>query len=91
MEFISRETNIKMSKVVEEQIKNQLLNSLPEAFILELCEVLRRYDISTMLYTREHILTNYAKIDDTLILKNRKEFEEAPEFLLPLDVYFKKQ
>ena len=26
-----------------------------------------------------------------LILKNRKEFEEAPDFLLPLDIYFKKQ
>ena len=39
----------------------------------------------------EHVFTNYAKIDDTLILKNRKEFEKAPDFSLPLDVYFKKQ
>ena len=29
------------------------------------------------------------RIDDTLILKKRKEFEEAPDFLLPLNVYFK--
>ena len=37
-EFISRKTNIKMSKVVEDQLKKQLLDSLHEAFILELCE-----------------------------------------------------
>ena len=46
-EFISHETNIKMSKEVEEQLKNQLFDSLPKAFILELCEGLRRYDEST--------------------------------------------
>ena len=39
----------------------------------------------------EHIFTNYVKIDDTLILKNRKEFEEAPDFSLLLNVYFKKK
>ena len=37
VKFISHETNIKMSKVVEEQLKTQLLDSLPEAFMLELC------------------------------------------------------
>ena len=35
-EFISCETNIKMSELVEEKLKNQLPDSLPEAFILEL-------------------------------------------------------
>ena len=34
VEFISHETNIKMSKVVEEQLKNQLFDSLTKAFIL---------------------------------------------------------
>ena len=33
-EFISCETIIKMSKVVEEHLKNQLLEALPGAFIL---------------------------------------------------------
>ena len=37
-EFISCETNNKISKVVKEQLKNQLLDSLPLTFILELCE-----------------------------------------------------
>ena len=80
-----------MSEVVEEQLKNQLLDSLTKAFILGLCEGSRPHDGSTTFDIMEHIFTNYAKIDDMLILKNRKEFEEAPDFLLPLDVYFKKQ
>ena len=90
-EFISRKTNINMSEVVEEQLKNQLLNSIPKAFILEMCEGSRQYDGSTTFDIMEHVFKNYARINDTLILKNRKEFEEAPDFLLLLDVYFKKQ
>ena len=39
----------------------------------------------------EHVFTNYVKIENTLILKYRKEFEEALDFSLPLDIYFKKQ
>ena len=39
----------------------------------------------------EHIYTKYVKIDDKLILKNRKDLKEAPDFLLPLNVYFNKQ
>ena len=91
VEFISRKTNIKMSKVVEEQLKNQLLGSLPKAFILEMCKVSFRYDGSTTFDIMEHVFTNYAKINDTIIIKNKNEFEEAPDFLLPLDIYFKKQ
>ena len=89
-EFISRETNIKISKLVEEQLKNQLLDSLPGAFILELCESLCRHDGSTKFGIMEHIFKKYVNIYDTLILKNRKDFKEAPDFWLPLDVYFKK-
>ena len=77
--------------MVKEQLKNQLLDSLPEAFILELCEGSRRYDGSTTFDIMEHIFTKFAKIDNTLILKKRKEFEEAPSLLLPLGVDFKKQ
>ena len=80
-----------MSKVVEEQLKNQLLDSLPKAFILELCEGSRQYDGSATFGIMEYVFKNYAKIDETLILKNRKEFEEAPDLSLPIDVYFKKQ
>ena len=90
-EFISCETNIKMSKVVGEQLKNQLLESLPKEFILELCEVARQYYESSTYDILEHIFTNYARIDDTLIFNNRKYFEEAPDLSLSLANYFKKQ
>ena len=69
-----------MSEVVQEQLKNQILNSLPKAFILELCEGSRWYDGSTTFDILEHVFKNYARIDNTLILKNRKESEEAPDF-----------
>ena len=39
----------------------------------------------------EHIFTNYAKIDDTLLIKNKRDFEEPPDLNLPIEVYFKKQ
>ena len=78
-----------MSEVVKEQLKNELLESLPEAFILELCEGSRRYDGSTTFKIMEHVFTNYANIDDRLILKNRKYFKEEPDFSLLLDIYFK--
>ena len=75
-----------MSEVVEEQLKNQLLDSLTKAFILGLCEGSRPHDGSTTFDIMEHIFTNYAKIDDMLTFKNRKEFEEAPDFSLPINV-----
>ena len=80
-----------MSEVVEEQLKKKILHSLSKAFILELCEGSHQYNGSTMFDIMVHVFANYGKIIDTLIPKNRKEFEEAPDFLLPLDVYFKKQ
>ena len=86
-EFISRKTNIKMSEVVDEQLKNQLLDSLPKSFILELCKGSLQYDGSTTLNIMEHVFTNYGRINDTLILKNRKEFEKALDFLQTLNVY----
>ena len=39
----------------------------------------------------EHIFTNYARIDDTLLIKNKREFEAPPDLSRPIDVYFKKQ
>ena len=91
VEFISRDTIIKMPEVVEEKLKKQLLDSLTEAFILELFKDSRRYYRSTTLDIMEHVFTKYVNIGDTLIVKNRKEFGEAPDLSLPLDVYFKKQ
>ena len=72
VEFISRKASINMFEVVEEQLKNQLLYSLFKSFILELCEGSRRYYGSTTYYILKHVFTNYTRIDNTLMLKNRK-------------------
>ena len=39
----------------------------------------------------EHIFTNYVKIDDTLLIKNKRKFEEPPDLIRPIDLYVKKQ
>ena len=39
----------------------------------------------------EHIFTNSAKIDDTLLIKNKREFEEPPDLSRPIDIYFNNQ
>ena len=62
-----------------------------EEYYMELRQGVLRYNGVSTLELLEHIFTNYAKIDDTLLIKNKKEFEEPPDLSLPLDVYFKKQ
>ena len=52
--------------------------------------VLQYYGVSTS-ELLEHIFTHYAKIDDTLLIKNKREFEEPPDLSRPIDIYFKKQ
>ena len=37
-----------------------------------------------------HVFSNYAKLDDHLVISNKKEFEEAPYFTRPMDTYYKR-
>ena len=39
----------------------------------------------------EHIFPNYARIDDALIYKNKREFKAPPDLSRPIDVYFRKK
>ena len=39
----------------------------------------------------DHVFNNYAKINELLIIKNKKEFEEPPDLTRPINVYFMKQ
>ena len=90
-EFINRETHIKLSELAEDLLKNQLLKAVSEEYYMELRQgVLQHNGVSTS-ELLERIFTNYAKIDDTLLIKNKREFEEPPGLSLPIDVYFKKQ
>ena len=58
---------------------------------MELHQGVLQYDGVSTLELLEHIFTNYAEIDDTLLIKNKREFEEPPDLSRPIDVYFKKQ
>ena len=58
---------------------------------MELCQGVLQYDgVSTSEFL-EHIFTNYARIDDALLIKNKWEFEAPPDLSRPIDVYFRKQ
>ena len=37
-----------------------------------------------------HVFSNYANLDDHLVISNKKEFEEAQDFTRPIDIYYKR-
>ena len=90
-EFINRETHIKISQLVEELLKNQLLKAVKEEYYIELLQGMLQYDGVSTSELHKHIFTYYAKIDDTLLIKNKWEFEAPPDLSRPIDVYFKKR
>ena len=64
---------------------------MSEEYYMELRQgVLQYYGVSTS-ELLEHIFTNYTKIDDTLLIKNKRDFEEPPYLIRPIAIYFKKQ
>ena len=73
-EFINRETHLKIAELVEELLKNQLLKAVIEEYIMELRQGMLHYDGVTTSELFEHIFSNYARIDDALIIKNKREF-----------------
>ena len=58
---------------------------------MELRQCILQYDGVSTSDLLEHIFTNYAKINDTLLIKNKRDFKEPPDLSRPIDVYFKKQ
>ena len=48
-----------------------------------------RYDGSTVYDLLTKVSSNYTKLDDHLVISNKKEFEEAPNFPRPIDTYYK--
>ena len=89
--FIETEAGIKKAEVMEELLRNQILDAFEEEFYMELHERVYGYDRVTPQRLLEHIFENYAKIDDALLIENRHTFEEAPDMSRPNDVYFCKQ
>ena len=58
---------------------------------MELRQCVLQYDGVTTSELLEHIFSNYAKIDDAVIIKNKREFEAPPGLSRLIDVYFRKQ
>ena len=86
MEFINRETHIKIAELVEELFKNQLLKAVSEEYYMELRQGVLQYDGVSISELLKHIFSNYARIDDTLLIKNKREFEAPPDLSFPIDV-----
>ena len=72
VEFINRKTHIKIAKLVKELLKNQLLKAVSEEYIMELREGVLQYDDVSTSELLERIFPNYVRIDDTLIIKNKR-------------------
>ena len=90
-EFIDRKTYISVAYIVEELLKNQFLEAIDEKYIIKLRQGVLRYDSVKLLDLIDHVFNNYAKIDNLLVIKYKKEFEEPPDLTCPIDVYFMKQ
>ena len=58
---------------------------------MELRQGVLQYDGVTTSELLEYIFSNYAKIGDALIIKNKREFEAPPNLSPLIDVYFHKQ
>ena len=88
--FVLTEHNIKKAEVTQELLKSQFLKAVPEDYYLELNTGILRYDRSTVYELLTQVFTNYAKLNDHLVISNKKEFEEAPYFTRPIDTYYKR-
>ena len=87
--FVLTENNIKMAEVTQELLKSQFLEAVPEDYYLELNMGVLRYGGLTVYDLLTHVFSNYSKLDDHLVISNKKEFEEAPDFTRPIDTYYK--
>ena len=87
--FMLTKHNIKKAEVMQELFKKLILEAVPEDYYLELNAGVLRYDGSTVYDLLTHVFTNYAKLNDHLVISNKKEFEEAPDLTRPINTYYK--
>ena len=64
---------------------------MSEEYYMELRQGFLQYNGVLTSKLLEHIFTNYVKIDDTFLIKNKRNFEEPPDLIRPIDLYVKKQ
>ena len=70
--FMITEHNIKKAEVTQELLKNQFLEAVPKDYYLELNAGVLCYDGSTVYDLLTHVFSNYAKLDDHLVISNKK-------------------
>ena len=58
---------------------------------MELLQGVLQYDGVSTSEILEHIFSNYARIDNALLIKNKREFEAPPDLSHPINVYFQKE
>ena len=84
--FVLTKHNIKKFEVTQELFKNHFLEAVPEDYYLEINVGVLHYNSSTVHNLLTHVFTNYAKLNDHLLISNKKEFEEAPDFTRPIEM-----
>ena len=72
MTFVLTDHNIKKAEVTQHLLKNQFLEAIPDDYYLDLNAGVLRYDGSTVYDLLTHVFTNYAKLDDHLVISNKK-------------------
>ena len=76
---------------VTRHIRNLITTAWPKEFNIDLRDATFDYDNVHPREILKHILSNYAKLDDTKIDATRQAIYESPDFNKPTDIYFNHQ
>jgi hypothetical protein len=89
--FIRNEKGIITAKLVDELLRNLVLDAVDDEYYMELKHSIFVYDSVTVSTLLNHLFPNYVKIDDQTLMANKLRFAEPPDLSKPIDVYFHKQ
>ena len=89
--FIVVEKAIKVEDVMQNLLRNQVLDAIDPEYYMELEHSIFQYDKVSVMELLNHLFKNYAKIDGQLLKNNKELYAEAPDLSKPIDVYFRKQ
>ena len=89
--FIRDEKGIVTAELVEELLRNLVLEAVNDEYYMELKHSIFGYNRVTVSDLLDHLFTNYANIDDQTLMANKDRFAEPPDLSKPIDVYFHKQ
>ena len=72
-------------------MRNLILTAWPDEYYVELKDTAFEYDNVDTKDLLDHIITNYATMDESEIEDARQSIYESPDFNFPIDVYYKHQ